>query len=225
MNKNNIAKLICVVALAAWAGGKFTYTKSTSNKVLAKAFPAKLLASPETCTTPEWPKEARRYEVEGITVLHFKIGADGNIEDARVAESSSWKVLDDAALRSLVKCQFKAGLDEAERDMVFPIQFVWTLAGPPSVRPQLIPDTCAVSRQFSTFQVFDRRATDNEGVLMRFLVNQYGEPHGVKPEIGGGDTALAQAAVQFVKGCKFAVDPALPGERTDTVFGRVLVSR
>jgi periplasmic protein TonB len=224
MNKKNIAKVICVIALAAWAGGKFTYTKS-GNKVLAKAFPAKLLASPETCTTPDWPKEARRYEVEGITLLHFKIGEDGNIEDAKVVESSSWKMLDDAALRSLVKCQFKAGLAEAERDMVFPIQFVWTLAGPPSVRPQLIPDTCAVSRQFSTFQTFDRHATDKDGVLMRFLVNQYGEPYGVKPEAGPGDAALAEAAVEFVKGCKFAVDPSLHGERTDTVFGRALVSR
>lgn len=224
MNKKNIARVLCVIALAAWAGGKFTYTRS-GNKTLAKAFPAKLLASPDSCTTPEWPKEARRYEVEGITLLHFKIGEDGNVEDAKVADSSSWKMLDEAALRSLVKCKFKAGLDEAQRDMVFPIQFVWTLAGPPSVRPQLIPDTCAVSAQFATFQAFDRRASDKDGVLMRFLVNQYGEPYGVKPETGAGNTALADAAVDFVKGCKFAVDPALHGERTDTVFGRVLVSR
>lgn len=225
MNKKNIAKVVCVIALAAWAGGKFSYTKSSSNKVLAKAFPAKLLASPETCTTPDWPQEARRYEVDGITLLHFKISEDGSIEEPKVVESSSWKLLDEAALRSLIKCKFKAGLDEAERDMVFPIQFVWTLAGPPTVRPQLIADTCAVSRQFSTFQAFDRRASDKEGVLMRFLVNQYGEPYNVKPEIAAADAALAEAAVDFVKGCKFAVDPALPGERTDTVFGRVLVSR
>lgn len=224
MNKKNIAKVVCVVALAAWVGGKFTYTKS-SNRVLADAFPSKLLASPASCTTPDWPKEARRYEVEGITLLHFRIGEDGNIEDAKVASGSSWKMLDDAALRSLVKCQFKPGLDEAERDMVFPIQFVWTLAGPPGNRPQMLPDSCPVSRQFSTFKPFDRKPTDKEGVLMRFLVNQYGEPFAIKAEAYGGDVAVADEAIKFVVGCKFAVDPALPGEKTDTVFGRVLASR
>lgn len=224
MNKKNIAKFVCVVALAAWVGGKFTYTKS-SNRVLANAFPAKLLASPKSCTTPDWPREARRYEVEGITLLHFHISENGNIEDVKVASSSSWKLLDDAALRSLVKCQFKAGLPEADRDMVFPIQFVWTLAGPPGNRPQMLPDSCPVSQQFSTFQPFDRKPTDGEGVLMRFLVNQYGEPTAVKAEAYGADLALADDAIKYVVGCKFAVDPSLPGEKTDTVFGRVLVSR
>ena len=224
MNQKNVAKILCVIALAAFVGGKFTYQKS-SNRVLAKAFPAKLLASPETCTTPDWPREARRYEVEGITLLHFRIGTNGNIEDAKVAASSSWKLLDDAALRSLVKCQFKAGLDEAERDMVFPIQFVWTLAGPAGNRPQMLPDSCPVSSRFSTFQPFDRRPTDKEGVLMRFLVNQYGEPFSIKAEAYGPDQALAEEAMKYVVGCKFAVDPSLPGEKTDTVFGRVLVSR
>lgn len=224
MNNKNIARIVCVVALAAWAGGKFTYTKS-GNRVLADAFPSKLLASPESCTTPDWPREARRYEVEGITLLHFRIGADGFIEDAKVASGSSWQMLDDAAMRSLVKCTFKTGLDEAQRNMVFPIQFVWTLAGPPGNRPQMLPDSCPVSRKFSAFQPFDRKPTDKDGVLLRFLVNQYGEPVAVKAEAGADKAAVAEEAVTFVKACKFAVDPALPGEKTDTVFGRVLLTR
>ena len=218
MNKKNIAKVVFVVLVAAWVG-KVTYTKS-SNRVLANAFPAKLLAAPSSCTTPEWPQEARRYEVEGITLLHFRIGKDGQVEHAGVAQSSSWSLLDEAALRSLVKCRFKAGLDEAERDTVFPIQFVWTLSGPASSRPQLVPGSCAPSPKFAGFRALDRSPSGKDGVLLRFLVNGQGEPVAIKPE--SPDAAAGEAAAAFIKGCKFATAPGLAGDTTDTVFGRAL---
>ncbi|UUZ55086.1 hypothetical protein LP419_04140 [Massilia sp. H-1] len=88
-----------------------------------------------------------------------------------MAASSSWKMLDDAALASLVKCKFKADLDEAERDVTFPIQFVWTLAGPASSLLQLVPGSCAYSRRFGGFEEYNRTPTDDDGVLVRFLVN------------------------------------------------------
>ena len=222
MNKKNIAKVVLLVLVAAWVA-KLTYSQG-SNRALAHAFPAKLLASAGSCTTPQWPQEARRYEVEGISLLHFRIGADGQVQDAKVAASSSWKLLDDAALRSLVKCRFKAGLDEAERETVFPIQFVWTLSGPSSARPQLIPGSCTQSGQFSGFQALNRTASGKDGVLLRFLVNAAGVPYGVKPELAGVDAGAGQAAAEFIESCKFALDPALGGEQTDTVFGRVVAA-
>ena len=222
MNKKDIAKVVFVVLVAAWVG-KLTYSKS-SNRALANAFPARLLASPKSCTTPEWPQEARRYEVEGITVLHFRIGADGQVVDAQVAGTSSWQLLDEAALRSLEKCRFNAGLDDAERETVFPIQFVWTVSGPSSARPRLIAGSCAPSRQFSGFEARNRTPSSKDGVLLRFLVNAEGEPFGVKPELAGGEAAAAEAAVAFISTCKFAADPALEGEKTDTVFGRVIAA-
>ena len=221
MNKNNIVRIVCVVGLAAWAG-KLTYSES-ANRVLANAFPAKLLVSQGSCTTPHWPQEARRYEVEGITLLHFSIGEDGAIEDAEIAKGSSWKLLDDAAMKSLIKCKFKAGLDEAERQVTFPIQFVWTLAGPSSVRPQLVAGSCAGSNKFSGFEPFNREPTDKGGVLLRFLVNARGEPSAVKAEAYGVDAHAGDEAAKYVQSCRFAADPALAGEKTDTVFGRVLV--
>ena len=220
MNTKYIARVVCVVGLAAWAG-KFAYTQS-SNRVLANAFPARLLVSPGSCTTPEWPQEARRYEVEGITLLHFRIGADGAIESAEIAKGSSWKLLDDAALRSLIKCKFKPGLDESERAMTFPVQFVWTLTGPSSVRPQLVPESCAQSPRFAGFQALNREPTDKSGVLVRFLVNAQGAPNAVKAEAYGTDAQAGDEAAKYVQTCRFAIDPALSGEKTDTVFGRVL---
>ena len=221
MNKKNIARIACVLGLAAWAG-TLTYTKG-SNRVLANAFPAKLLMSPGSCTTPLWPQEARRYEVEGITLLHFSIGEDGAIDNAEIARGSSWKLLDDAAMKSLIGCKFKAGLDEAERAVTFPIQFVWTLAGPSSVRPQLVAGSCALSGKFSGFEPLNREPTDKSGVLVRFLVNARGEPSAVKAEAYGVDAHLGEAAAHYVQSCRFAAEPALAGEQTDTLFGRVLV--
>jgi TonB family protein len=217
MNKKKIAVMAALAALAGLAiVGR---APRSQNRALANAFPAGLLLSATSCTTPAWPREARRYEVDGITVLHFHIGTDGAIEDARVARSSSWQLLDDAAMRSLVKCKFKPGLDEAARN-TYPIQFVWTLSGPPMIRPALVPESCAVSDQFSGFEAFNRAPSGSDGVLLRFLVDAEGKASGVKAE---GAAGPVDAATEYIRSCKFAVDPSLPGEKTDTVFGRVLV--
>jgi TonB family protein len=223
MNSRMMVRGVAVAGVAAWIAS--ATMAQHSNRVLAHAFPAKLLVTPETCTTPEWPKEARRYEVEGITLLHFQIGEDGSIQGARVAKTSSWKLLDDAALQSLVKCRFKANMAEAEREKTYPVQFVWSFSGPPSVRPQLVPDSCAPSTRFSKFQAYNRNATARDGVLLRFLVNPKGEPYGIKAEAWGEHVEAGLAAAHYVKTCRFAVDPGTPGEPTDTVFGRVLSIR
>jgi TonB family protein len=221
MNKKKIAIATALASLAIWTIIPSKITRS--NRVLANAFPSKLLASPKSCTTPDWPQEARRYEVEGITLVHFHINDSGGIEDAEVVNSSSWKMLDDAALQSLIKCKFKPDLDEADRNVTFPIQFVWTLAGPQSIRPHMVPGSCASSQRFAGFEEFNRQPTDDDGVLVRFLVDPEGGAFGIKAE--GADPALANAAAKYVASCRFAIDPSLQGETTDTLFGRVLRKR
>jgi TonB family protein len=221
MRIRTMVRAAVVTGVAAWIAGA---TLAQQDKhALAQAFPARLLVSPESCTTPEWPKEARRYEIEGVTLMHFHIGADGSIAGARVARTSSWKLLDDAAAQSLANCRFKPGLAAAERDKTYSVQFVWTLSGPPSVHPQLVPGSCEPSPRFSAFQVFNRNATGPDGVLLRFVVNGRGVPFGVKAEAYGKDEAAGLAAAEWVKTCTFAFDPAVQGEQTDTVFGRALM--
>ncbi|WP_426108138.1 hypothetical protein, partial [Massilia sp. TSP1-1-2] len=63
MNKRKIALLAALAALAVWTAS--SRAPRAQNRVLANAFPAGLLLSPASCTTPEWPREARRYEVDG----------------------------------------------------------------------------------------------------------------------------------------------------------------
>lgn len=220
MDKKNIARIAVVLLLAGWFGSIALAPRG--NKVLANAFPKSLLASKESCTTPEWPAEARRYEVEGITVVHFQIADSGAVQDGTVHRSSSWRMLDEAAMRSLVQCKFKPGLAEAERNRVFPVQFVWTLAGPPSVRPVLVPNSCADSKRFTSFQPYDHEPTGPGGVLVRFLISPQGQPFGVKAEAFGSDEEAGRAAVEFISTCRFAPDESRPGDKTDTLFGRVV---
>ncbi len=221
MNKKNIARIAVVVLLAGWFGSIVLAPRG--NRHLANAFPKNLLASKASCTTPEWPPEARRYEVEGITVVHFQIAESGAVEDAKVATSSSWRLLDEAALRSLVQCKFKPGLAEAERNQKFPVQFVWTLAGTPSVRPVIVPDSCADSARFSSFQPYNHDPTSADGVLVRFLISPQGQPFGVKAEAFGPDAEAGRAATEFISTCRFVADESRPGDKTDTLFGRVVV--
>ena len=216
MKKKNLALGALLVVLAAWALSPSTPTRA--NRTLAKAFPAGLLASPASCTTPEWPAEARRYEIDGITVLNFRIGEAGNIESPQVVRSSGWQLLDEAALRSLVKCTFKPGLDEQTRTATYPIQFVWTLTGPAAVRPALVEGSCAPSTTFMGFDGYNRKPSGPDGVLVRFLVDPAGTPFGIQTE--GAQVTGAEA---YIAGCKFATDPSIPGEHTDTLYGRVLV--
>lgn len=218
MNKKNIALGAALIAVLLWLVSPAGHKRP--NRTLAKAFPAGLLESPSACTTPEWPNEARRYEVDGITVLNFHISENGAIEDATVARSSGWKLLDDAAMRSLVKCKFKQGLDEHTRTATYPIQFVWTLTGPATIRPQLVAGSCAPSKAIAGFDGYERDTTAADGVLVRFLVNADGTPFGIKAEADRQTPRVTQA-LDYLRSCKFAADPALPGERTDTMFGRV----
>lgn len=221
MKTSNLVVGVALVVLAVWAVAPTTAQRA--NRVLVDAFPARLLESPATCATPHWPDEARRYEVDGITVLNFTIGVAGTVEDLQLVRSSGWRLLDDAAGASLARCRFKTDLDQGSRSATYPVQFVWTLAGPAAVRPALVAGSCAPSEQFHGFDAFNRRPSAADGVLVRFLVDPAGKPFGVKAEVGQHQQQQARAATAFMQTCTFGVDAAVPGEPTDTVYGRVLV--
>jgi TonB family protein len=221
MRTRTIIRVAVLAAVAGWIAS--ATLAQQDNHVLAKAFPKALLVSHDGCTAPAWPLEARRYEIEGVTLLHFRIGEDGIINSATVAGTSSWKMLDDAALASVQKCRFKPGLGP-ERAQTYALQIVWAFDGPPSSRPQLIADSCAPSARFAKFQPYNRNATTNDGVLLRFLVSPKGEPLAIKAETDSAHQEAGAAAAAYVKTCRFAIDPSLPGEKTDTVFGRVLAT-
>ncbi|WP_343728872.1 energy transducer TonB [Duganella sp.] len=217
MNKKLLAVTAGAVAFAALNLGS---RAAQSGPV---SIPLQALVTPATCLQPQWPAEARRYEIEGVTTIRFEIGADGKVVRPVIARSSGWRILDDAAIHSIAQCQFQPNLDAAREGTAFPLQYVWKLDGAAPSRPLLVDGSCQPSERFSAFREADPRPSGKDGILLRFLLNAEGVPVRVVAEAGGQPPELAAQAAAYVQTCRFAYDPARTGERTDTAYGRVLL--
>lgn len=177
---------------------------------------------PSACTRADWPPEARRYDLEGTTVLDYRI-KDWRIADVKVRKASGWPILDAAAVRGLQACKLKTDTAQPRDSAVRSVDIVWATAGGPSARPQLRPDSCAASAQFPGFIPLDRTPTAADGVLVRFLTNGRGEPFNIRLEGRVTDNELAEQIRQYVHSCRFVAANA-PGPKTDALFGRVLLA-
>jgi TonB family protein len=176
------------------------------------------------CAGPEYPLEARRYELEGITTLRYRLAPDGRVLDAQVAGSSGWKLLDDAAIRTIQACVFTPAQAARAKGASLPLKYVWSLDGD-RLRPHLMPGSCPASGPFAAFVPYENAPSGPDGVKVRLLVDKLGQPRGVKPEGANLAPALADALVKYVESCRFGFDPAIKGERTDTAYGRVVLAR
>lgn len=224
MDANKSRYVVCIGA--ALLGLVLNVAADGTAPLVAAQFPYRSLSTPRGCATPEWPREALRYEIEGVTTIHFEIDAGGNVARPVVRKSSGWKLLDDAAMRGLANCRFSPDAEHLRDGRRFPIQYVWKLGGDEVVlHPLLVPDSCARSARFSGFRNFDRSPSDGAGILVRFLISPQGQAARVIAEPGGQAPELTDAAAEYVKSCRFAIDPEVAGARTDTLFGRVLVNQ
>lgn len=183
------------------------------------AFPYASLATPASCTVPAWPREALRYEIEGVSTLEFRIGADGAVRAAALRASSGWAILDQAALAGLARCRFQPGLEAARNGTVFPLQYAWRLEGPAPLRPVLQPGSCQPSPRSAGYVNLDQRRGGQAGIKLRFLVGPDGQARGIVPEAGGFAPQVVRDAVDYVASCRFGIAPG----GTDTSYGWVLL--
>ena len=172
------------------------------------------------CAVPEWPLEARRYEIEGRTRLSFRISPEGRIVDAAVDRSSGWALLDEASLRALHTCTYTAQQAAEAQGKQFKVLHVWELEGR-RVAPSLVPGSCAPSERFAGFVPMERGPTDGTSVRVRMLINAKGEPVRVRAEPGPFGQEEVQRVLRYVETCRFSYDPQAKGQRTDTMSGRV----
>jgi len=189
----------------------------------ASAFPYESLATPASCTVPEWPREAVRYEIEGTTALQFQVGADGSVRNAEVKQGSGWSLLDQAALAGLARCRFKPGLAAAREGTVYPLQYAWTLEGPAPLRPMLVPGSCGPSQRFLRYDNLEQRPDGRASIKLRFLVDSAGKAQRIVPEAAHFDAAVVRDAVSWLQTCRFGISAKASGARTDTSFGRVVL--
>lgn len=185
-------------------------------------FPARLLASPTSCAQPQWPAEARRYEIEGVTALTFEIGQDGAVRRPEIVRRSGWNMLDHAAIRSLSGCAFQPGLGRAVRGKRYGIQYAWKFSGPPAAHPLLVEGSCRPSPIFAGFRNLDS-TPGADGILVRMLIGADGKAARMAAEAGGQPQALLEQALDYLKTCRYAISPGTPGEATDTLYGRLLL--
>jgi protein TonB len=58
----------------------------------------------------------------------FLIGVDSTVLDAKIAKSSGFPLLDEAALTALAKCPFDAGLRDGQPEQGWmEVKYVWAL--------------------------------------------------------------------------------------------------
>jgi protein TonB len=175
------------------------------------------------CAGPQYPREAIRYELQGVSTLRFRLAPNGRVLDARVAKSSGWALLDEAAIRTIQACSFTPEQAAKARGAALPVQYVWRLDGEDSIRPHLMPGSCPATGRFAAFQPYDNKPSGPDGVKVRLLVDPAGQPRGIRTEGARLPPAMADALVKYVESCRFGFDPVLKGQRTDTVYGRVLL--
>ena len=81
-----------------------------------------------TCEKPRYPEAARRRDQQGTVAMMFLISSDGSVQDAKITQSSGFPLLDEAAISSIARCPFEAGMTDGKPEQSWvKLQYVWTL--------------------------------------------------------------------------------------------------
>ncbi|WBS03502.1 energy transducer TonB [Pseudoduganella sp. SL102] len=95
---------------------------------LAEPVRTAAVADFRTCARPVWPKEAVQNKQQGTVTLSFLISDSGAVTDSKVTRSSSFPLLDVAALEGIMKCRFRPStVDGKPIPAWVQMQYVWTL--------------------------------------------------------------------------------------------------
>ena len=88
---------------------------------------ARIRASAQ-CIAPSYPRRSILNHEQGVSQLELLIGEDGSVRESRIAESSGFSRLDQAALRALSACEFEPErVNGVAREAWARIRYVWRL--------------------------------------------------------------------------------------------------
>lgn len=98
----------------------------TTPSKLTTLIPASRVVS--SCALPRYPAASERLREEGVVMLRFLIGENGQVLQGQIDQSSGYKRLDDAALAALSLCKFKpATVDGQPKQDWSALRYRWEL--------------------------------------------------------------------------------------------------
>jgi TonB family protein len=158
----------------------------------------------ELCSSPDYPREAFKYGIAGQVSLGFDLTAAGAVDSISILKGSGWAALDEAAITALAKCQFPTDVAATKQKFLVNYMFRPSQLNPGVTLPVIRQDTCPASEIFGDFISSREDATgNNDGVLMRFEVDEVGRAHGVQFEERAWDARILSAAQAHVESCRF----------------------
>lgn len=81
-----------------------------------------------SCAKPQYPQADLQARHEGVVKIGFLVDATGRVVDSKVAQSSGFAGLDEAARTSLATCSFQPALEHGKPVQQWTmVQYVWTL--------------------------------------------------------------------------------------------------
>ena len=88
---------------------------------------ARIRASAQ-CVAPSYPRRSIMNNEQGVSQIELLIGEDGRVRESRVAQSSGFFRLDQAALQALSACEFEPERVNGEARQAWArIRYVWRL--------------------------------------------------------------------------------------------------
>ncbi|MES2756043.1 MAG: energy transducer TonB [Pseudomonadota bacterium] len=133
MSKNirqvrNWRAVIAIAGLAIWSASGWAAAAGNDNgaplKVAANA-PGTIRF--DSCARPAYPEEELKQLHQGTVMLRLLIGEDGKVKESRVAKSSGYPALDEAALVGISKCSFNPPMVNGKPvNSWIHLQYVWT---------------------------------------------------------------------------------------------------
>jgi TonB family protein len=170
-----------------------------------KAPPQSRAAVETACPRPEYPPEARQYELDGTTMVRFRVAADGEAVETQVAQSSGWLSLDAAATAAVSKCTFKPAMrDGVPVSTWSTVQYAWhtgdgvASAYRPSP-PSLVNGSCNGALGFEVAAASDTATS----VKYRFITTVDGQATQIRAERRTPDPQTDAAAEAFLSSCWF----------------------
>jgi protein TonB len=83
----------------------------------------------QTCEKAVYPKSSLMNEETGTVMLSVLVGADGNVVDSKVEQSSGSKTLDKAAVKIYASCKFKPATKDGKAQQAWAkLEHVWSLS-------------------------------------------------------------------------------------------------